>query len=133
MSTSVQIANFHGEGVYCHAAEYLWFWEIQYPDRPNEGTYAILRKKNFQGQAICTEGQSLFEEERESYAFTQYPRPTTYPSADSDQPHEANFMGYSVVSEHFRLTNWFKFDHAVSVSKSIYYYTGCLREKYTIL
>ena len=93
----------------------------------------FCEKKNFQGQAICTEGQSLFEEERESYAFTQYPRPTTYPSPDSDQPHEANFMGYSVVSEHFRLTNWFKFDHAVSVSTSIYYYTGCLREKYTIL
>ena len=93
----------------------------------------LFCEKNFQGQAICTEGQSLFEEERESYAFTQYPRPTTYPSADSDQPHEANFMGYSVVSEHFRLTNWFKFDHAVSVSTSIYYYTGCLREEYTIL
>ena len=75
-------------------------------------------KKIFQGQPICTEGQSLFKEDEtsssgESYAFTQYPRPTPYPSNDSDQPHEAHYMGYSVISERYRLTNWFKFNSTV--------------------
>ena len=76
----------------------------------------------FQGQSICTEGQSLFQDEEEeendsseSFAFTQYPRPTLYPSLDSDQPHDAKFMGYSIVTEKFRLTNWFRFDSKVSV------------------
>ena len=75
----------------------------------------------FQGQSICTEGQSLFQDEEEkndsseSFAFTQYPRPTLYPSLDSDQPHDAKFMGYSIVTEKFRLTNWFKFNSKVSV------------------
>ena len=76
----------------------------------------------FQGQSICTEGQSLFQDEEEeendsseSFAFTQYPRPTLYPSLDSDQPHDAKFMGYSIVTEKFRLTNWFRFNSKVSV------------------
>ena len=75
----------------------------------------------FQGQSICTEGQSLFQDEEEdendsseSFAFTQYPRPTLYPSLDSDQPHDAKFMGYSIVTEKFRLTNWFRFNSKVS-------------------
>lgn len=55
-------------------------------------------------EKVCTEGKSLFDEEEEESlaAFWQYPRPSLYPSRDSDQPRVANFMGYSVLNPPFR-------------------------------
>jgi hypothetical protein len=50
------------------------------------------------------------DELSESYAFSQYPRPSIQPSVDSDQPSQIHFMGYSVRSARFRLTEWINYD-----------------------
>ena len=63
-------------------------------------------------EKVCTEGKSLFEEEdRESWlAYSQYPRPSIEPSADSDQPKMAKYMGYSVNDKTYRATIWTEFN-----------------------
>ncbi len=74
-------------------------------------------------ESECVSGQSILSLMKEStnirgqtdmkltkYAFSQYPRPSTRPQSDSDQPRLPNFMGYSVRSAHFRYTRWVKYD-----------------------
>ena len=77
----------------------------------------------------CTEGKSLkhlFQKNsevnrynkyyegnassRHNYAFSQYPRPSTNPRFDSDQPRykEIRYMGYSIRSKRYRYTQWVK-------------------------
>lgn len=69
----------------------------------------------------CTEGKSLYRQmsggalvSGES-AFSQYPRPTPFPSKfpDSDQPklREIKIMGYTVRTRRFRYTAWIKFNN----------------------
>ncbi|CRK88537.1 CLUMA_CG002215, isoform A [Clunio marinus] len=52
--------------------------------------------------------------ESDHFAFSQYPRPGTFPSKspDSDQPklREIKIMGYSIRSKQFRYTAWIKFN-----------------------
>lgn len=67
-------------------------------------------------EALCTEGKSLikyFENpslRAETFAFSQYPRPSKYPSKvpNSDEPklHEIKIMGCSVKTNRFRYTLW---------------------------
>ena len=59
---------------------------------------------------MFSEEKGPLEKENEHLAFLQYPRPSFYPSKDSDQSHVTNFMGYSVVSSNYRLTKWVKFN-----------------------
>jgi iduronate 2-sulfatase len=70
----------------------------------------------------CSEGKSLYEkmdekvlnEAEDSFAFSQYPRPGTFPThqPDSDQPklNEIKIMGYSIRNKRFRYTAWIKFN-----------------------
>jgi iduronate 2-sulfatase len=71
----------------------------------------------------CTEGKSLHpkmindatESDDDAMAFSQYPRPSAYPSKipDSDQPRlrEIKIMGYSMRTNRFRYTAWIKFNN----------------------
>ncbi|KAG5673435.1 hypothetical protein PVAND_003483 [Polypedilum vanderplanki] len=71
----------------------------------------------------CTEGKSLHhkmlndEENNDDneVAFSQYPRPGTYPTKipDSDQPklREIKIMGYTIRTKRFRYTAWIKFNN----------------------
>lgn len=71
---------------------------------------------------LCTEGSNvahlLGRHERnanpESYAFSQYPRPSDAVREDSDLPSLADItvMGYSVRCRDFRFTLWVSFDSA---------------------
>lgn len=50
-----------------------------------------------------------------SVAFTQYPRPGVYPTLkpNSDKPrlNEIKIMGYSVINNRYRYTEWVRFNH----------------------
>lgn len=72
----------------------------------------------------CTEGKSLYpkmindatkSDDDDAMAFSQYPRPSSYPSKipDSDQPklREIKIMGYSMRTNRFRYTAWIKFNN----------------------
>ncbi len=67
-------------------------------------------------EAYCTQGVSIFDDQvstdddGQSRAYWQYPRPTQYPSIDSDHPTKANYMGYSVLEPPYRLTKWVRFN-----------------------
>ena len=54
---------------------------------------------------------------KENLAFFQYPRPSFYPTKDSDQSKYTNFMGYSVVNSKYRLTKWVKFNKSKMEAK----------------
>ncbi|XP_053675694.1 iduronate 2-sulfatase [Anopheles nili] len=74
----------------------------------------------------CTEGKSLLplllsnasasEENQDWIAYSQYPRPgtypTTYPNSDEPKLKHIKIMGYSMRTERFRYTAWIKFDPA---------------------
>lgn len=67
-------------------------------------------------EVLCTEGKSLQKYfvnhllNDETYAYSQYPRPCSYPSKvpNSDEPklHEIKIMGCSVKTNRFRYTLW---------------------------
>uniref|UniRef100_A0A8C4N5W9 Iduronate 2-sulfatase n=1 Tax=Eptatretus burgeri TaxID=7764 RepID=A0A8C4N5W9_EPTBU len=69
---------------------------------------------------VCTEGRSLAhlitQDEilvrQLGFAFSQYPRPSDQPQANSDQPALADirFLGYSLRSSNYRYTQWVPFD-----------------------
>ena len=69
---------------------------------------------------VCTEGKSLKDyilSNQKSpgyypFAFSQYPRPSLHPRKDSDKPRlkRIKYMGYSVRSRFYRLTEWVAFD-----------------------
>ena len=59
---------------------------------------------------MFNEEKYFLDKDYKHLAFLQYPRPSFYPSKDSDQSHVTNFMGYSVVSSNYRLTKWVKFN-----------------------
>ena len=73
------------------------------------------------GDITCTEGNSLYNlmegngEENDRIAYSQYPRPGTYPtkSPDSDRPklQDIKIMGYTMRTKQFRYTAWIKFNH----------------------
>lgn len=73
------------------------------------------------GDITCTEGNSLYGlmegnvEEHDRIAYSQYPRPGTYPtkSPDSDRPklQDIKIMGYTMRTKQFRYTAWIKFNH----------------------
>uniref|UniRef100_A0A182PHZ0 Sulfatase N-terminal domain-containing protein n=1 Tax=Anopheles epiroticus TaxID=199890 RepID=A0A182PHZ0_9DIPT len=73
----------------------------------------------------CTEGKSLMpllqanssrDADTEWIAYSQYPRPGTYPTLfpNSDEPKlkHIKIMGYSMRTDRFRYTAWIKFDPA---------------------
>lgn len=75
---------------------------------------------------LCSEGKSLvsvmknemkpnINEAMEGFAFSQYPRPGTYPTSkpNSDKPKlkDIKIMGYSVRTARFRYTEWVEFNH----------------------
>uniref|UniRef100_A0A182NJQ6 Sulfatase N-terminal domain-containing protein n=1 Tax=Anopheles dirus TaxID=7168 RepID=A0A182NJQ6_9DIPT len=76
--------------------------------------------------STCTEGKSLLpllisnsswhENPEKWIAYSQYPRPGTYPTLipNSDEPKlkHIKIMGYSMRTERFRYTAWLKFDPA---------------------
>lgn len=51
----------------------------------------------------------------ETVAFTQYPRPSLYPTLkpNSDKPRlkDIKIMGYSIRTDRYRYTEWVKFDN----------------------
>lgn len=67
-------------------------------------------------ETLCTEGKSLkkyfldHSMHGETYAYSQYPRPSSYPSKvpNSDEPqlNEITIMGCSVKTNRFRYTLW---------------------------
>nr|XP_057918983.1 iduronate 2-sulfatase [Doryrhamphus excisus] len=69
---------------------------------------------------LCTDGQSLAlvfhrkekRKNRETLAFSQYPRPGDTPQEDSDLPYlkDIKIMGYSLRSWDYRFTLWLGFD-----------------------
>lgn len=67
---------------------------------------------------LCTEGQSRMssivslDPDPDSFAFSQYPRPTKYPVLISDKPRlkHIHFMGYTVRSVRYRYTMWVPYD-----------------------
>lgn len=71
-------------------------------------------------ETLCTEGKSLKKYffnhllQDESYAYSQYPRPSSYPSKvpNSDEPklHEIKIMGCSVKTNRFRYTLWVEYN-----------------------
>ncbi|CAG2117657.1 unnamed protein product, partial [Medioppia subpectinata] len=72
-------------------------------------------------QLVCSEGVSLkpllFDRQnakkwRKSVAFSQYPRPSAKPQANSDQPalNDIKIMGYSMGNSYFRYTEWIGFN-----------------------
>lgn len=75
---------------------------------------------------VCTEGHSFVPliknatlspqspsviKNWKSAVFSQYPRPTLQPEADSDQPRavDSRFMGYSMRTNSYRYTEWIQF------------------------
>lgn len=46
-------------------------------------------------------------------AFTQYPRPSRFPTSNSDKPRlkQIKIMGYSIRTSRFRYTEWVKFNN----------------------
>ena len=75
---------------------------------------------------VCTEGHSFVPliknatfspqgpsviKNWKSAVFSQYPRPTLQPEADSDQPRavDSRFMGYSMRTNLYRYTEWIQF------------------------
>ncbi|KAJ6632748.1 Iduronate 2-sulfatase, partial [Pseudolycoriella hygida] len=75
-----------------------------------------LRRCTNKNEILCTEGRSLknyFDftfPNKETFAFSQYPRPGPYPSKvpNTDEPklHEIKIMGCSVKTSRFRYTLW---------------------------
>lgn len=77
---------------------------------------------NYEDESMtCTEGKSLHskmmndEQDDDAIAYSQYPRPDSYPSKhpDSDQPklREIKIMGYTMRTNRFRYTAWIKFNN----------------------
>lgn len=70
-------------------------------------------------EECCVEGRSLVRLFRNSeppnatVAFSQCPRPSNYPQADSDRPRldQIKIMGYTMRTSEFRYTSWIGFDH----------------------
>jgi iduronate 2-sulfatase len=81
--------------------------------------------QNSSNVTLCTEGYSFVSLIRnatsshispmlngwKSAVFSQYPRPSVQPEADSDQPRAVNtrIMGYSIRTEACRYTEWIQF------------------------
>lgn len=76
-----------------------------------------LKKCEGKNEKLCTEGKSLMKyfhdpllHEDDTYAYSQYPRPSSHPSIvpNSDEPklHEIKIMGCSVKTQRFRYTLW---------------------------
>lgn len=76
-----------------------------------------LKTCTHKNERICTEGKSLLKYfrnpslwEDDTYAFSQYPRPSVYPSKipNSDEPRlsDIKIMGCSVKTHRFRFTLW---------------------------
>lgn len=88
------------------------------------GLPKIKRCKNAKTK-VCTEGKSLGHLLRKKFptrnytysAFSQYPRPTFYPSLkpNSDEPRlkDILIMGYSIRTSQFRYTAWIPFDNQI--------------------
>ena len=62
-------------------------------------------------QILCTEGRSRlgsYTDVENSFAISQYPRPSLYPEKHSDQPRLDNvrYMGYSIKTNTHRYTEW---------------------------
>ncbi|KAF6198730.1 hypothetical protein GE061_006752 [Apolygus lucorum] len=60
---------------------------------------------------LCTEGKNIFDRSEVHEAFSQYPRPSVAPQKNSDKPKLADIriMGYSIVTDRFRYTEWVGF------------------------
>ena len=83
-----------------------------------------LCPKNSSSIILCTEGTSLvpvinrsiFNQSKtfkwKSAVFSQYPRPSDFPTANSDQPKlkDIKIVGYTMSNESFRYTEWIGFD-----------------------
>ena len=79
---------------------------------------------NSSGTILCTEGTSLvpviyrtiFNQSSsfqwKTAAFSQYPRPSDYPTENSDQPKlkDVKIVGYSMRTKKSRYTEWISFD-----------------------
>ncbi len=81
-------------------------------------------------ETLCTEGKSLQKyfhnhllHEKETFAYSQYPRPSPHPSKipNSDEPklHEIKIMGCSVKTNRFRYTLWVGYNSTTFVKGKI--------------
>lgn len=59
----------------------------------------------------------MLQEQSQTVAFTQYPRPGSYPNSkvNSDKPRlkDINIMGYSIRTDRYRYTEWVKFNNTI--------------------
>lgn len=79
----------------------------------------LAKCENIQEQRTCTEGKSLVPYmmmgsgtwDGNTFAFSQYPRPSAYPTMTSDRPRlrKIRIMGYSIRTLRYRYTLWIQF------------------------
>ncbi|XP_063530604.1 iduronate 2-sulfatase [Cydia strobilella] len=72
---------------------------------------------------LCFEGKSLLDlatqtendTDEEYFVISQYPRPSVYPTKNSDKPKLKNIkiMGYSIRTNNYRYTEWVSFNHTL--------------------
>lgn len=71
---------------------------------------------------LCFDGKSLVHlmeshkvsfNPQKSFAISQYPRPSVYPTVNSDKPRLKNIkiMGYSIRTKRYRYTEWISFNN----------------------
>lgn len=75
---------------------------------------------------LCFDGKSLVPLMRKkhndysnvSFAISQYPRPSVYPTVHSDRPtlKQIQIMGYSIRTKRYRYTEWIKFNNKLFTS-----------------
>ncbi|XP_077518456.1 iduronate 2-sulfatase [Amblyomma americanum] len=65
-----------------------------------------------ESQTTCTDGVSLVDHVQRKEVLHQYPRPSTTPQGNSDQPRlrDIRIMGYSMLSRFYRYTEWIGFN-----------------------
>lgn len=77
----------------------------------------IPQCKHTQDKKLCFEGKNLKSimrgYEKESYAISQYPRPSKHPQWNSDKPRlkHITIMGYSIRTKTYRYTEWVSFNN----------------------
>lgn len=68
---------------------------------------------------LCYDGKSLVSfikkhaRSKNTYAISQFPRPSIYPKRNSDKPRlrDINIMGYSIRTKQYRYTEWIDFNN----------------------
>ncbi|XP_077559254.1 iduronate 2-sulfatase [Haemaphysalis longicornis] len=70
------------------------------------------RREGLRNESTCTDGINMFEAAKRVQILHQYPRPSSAPQNNSDQPRlgDIRIMGYSSLSCDYRYTEWVGFN-----------------------